>query len=98
MIIIPSARSLTWNLASAWVLVSATAIEWPHQVDRLLLSLFGDSQNFKAPPPMRGFFFAGRAARHQPASLLRARLKFATVAGLSPSGASEICNHATRHR
>ncbi len=28
---------------------------------------------------MRGFFFAGRAARHQPASLLRARLKFATV-------------------
>ncbi len=38
-----------------------------------------DSQNFKAPPPMRGFFFAGRAARHQPASLLRARLKFATV-------------------
>src|SRR2546430_11897685 len=34
---------------------------------------------FKAPPPMRGFFFAGRAARHQPASLLRARLKFATV-------------------
>jgi len=43
---------------------------------RVALSLV---PKFKAPLPMRGFFFAGRAARHQPASLLRARLKFATV-------------------
>jgi hypothetical protein len=32
----------------------------------------------QAPPSERGFFFAARATRHPPASLLRARLRFAT--------------------
>ena len=59
-------------------------LEWPHQVDTLLLSLFGRLPKLQSPASDAGLFLCG--TRGTP------------PAGLSPSGASEICNRATRHR
>jgi hypothetical protein len=50
--------------------------------------LLHDSQT-QAPPSERGFFFAARATHHPPASLLRARLRFAT--GQRDSFSKSVC-------
>jgi hypothetical protein len=72
----PSGRTRYWRGSSLLSARSSTlepceyeaaAIERPHPVDTLLLSLIGRLPKLQAPPTMRGFFFAGRSARHRAA-------------------------------